>query len=486
MHDRSNKIKLSQEPSFHDKTHDFLNNKDNNQNNNLLHILDLDKVNETSENNEIESKEKSENFEKNSKGRRSSQLADTILHNRSSFLKSRSEEEGNVRKRKSVSAAEFKQFKIVKPSKTSKKFSAKRYIEEREKNMREGSNLEEKKSKKEDIWRIKGTPLSKYSSVQNPENFTQKGEEFNIKKAIRLNNEREKMMDISIDIENYNPRDDSIAINSQKRFSRDEFQEEEEDFKQFVEELSRSGKQSLSPEKSEYLKKRTGGTSKDSLMVSITKKDKKSVFVPEEEEDINNSSFNHESDKKSSKEEDKDENKSLREENDKKNNIEFITYDLPPRSGKRHSIIDKSIEKRLSGSFHTKRKKSLFSNENKNENSEIKNVSFSNSASLFSRRREIRSRTVSNSMNSGEKMSSRSNGRNSSHSFTRTFIADVSVDAEGNDVVNQFKLMNSIGKGSFGSVRKARNLKDKKFYVIFANFIMKFFFKEKRINFFFY
>ena len=46
-----------------------------------------------------------------------------------------------------------------------------------------------------------------------------------------------------------------------------------------------------------------------------------------------------------------------------------------------------------------------------------------------------------------------------------TNFLDKTIDEEGFQNLNQYILMNKIGIGAFGKVKKAKNRKDKKFYV---------------------
>jgi len=51
--------------------------------------------------------------------------------------------------------------------------------------------------------------------------------------------------------------------------------------------------------------------------------------------------------------------------------------------------------------------------------------------------------------------------------ITMTNFLDKTIDEEGFQNLNQYKLMNELGKGAFGIVKKARSTKDKQFYVSF-------------------
>lgn len=398
--------------------------------------------------------------------RRNSKVVDNIISKRHNFLKV----EKSGERSRSNSIAEFKQFKIVKSSNIGKKFSAKAYVEKKKKADQEKEKLKNESRIQDKRLNISigglvvsGTPLSRYSSKgENFEDIFKQREQLNLEKVQGgFNNEDDKEapiesvedfrknveknsaknsigykrenLEISIDIDNYNPINDSIAIKSQEKFSKEDLNEndqENEELLQFVDEISKSERNTKTPKRNSAKK-----SMRDSIFnISVTKKG------VEKEQD--NSSE------------------------------KCMTYDLPPRSGKRHDRTDKSIEKRLSR-FSNIRNSINYGNENSLNISrpDSKSRSRSRDYSSYSMRNSSgKSRRKSRlSSYSGSKSKSRYSGV--SASFTRTFIAEETIDEEGNDIVNQYKLMKCIGKGSFGKVRKAKNLRDKKLYVRFQGLI---------------
>lgn len=50
---------------------------------------------------------------------------------------------------------------------------------------------------------------------------------------------------------------------------------------------------------------------------------------------------------------------------------------------------------------------------------------------------------------------------------TMTVILDRTIDAEGKEAINQYRMMGVLGRGAFGEVKKVKDMKEKKYYVIF-------------------
>lgn len=54
---------------------------------------------------------------------------------------------------------------------------------------------------------------------------------------------------------------------------------------------------------------------------------------------------------------------------------------------------------------------------------------------------------------------------------TMTVILDKTIDAEGNESINQYLILGLLGKGAFGEVKKVKSMKDKQIYVRYLVFL---------------